>query len=87
MSQDGIIAIASLISVFIVTSLGCLCGLNYREQTQNPPSTVNQPASVYYEDVLYLKIANKNLNYAQMLFMFQSPRKDMFTLCVYNIPK
>ena len=57
MNQDGIVAVASSISVFIITSIffsifGCLCDRHYRKRTQNPPSAANQPAPAYYEDVL-----------------------------------
>ena len=56
MSGDGIIAIVSSISVFIVsTSLfftfGYLCGHYRRKQEQNSPSSAEKPNPVY-EDVL-----------------------------------
>jgi hypothetical protein len=58
LSQDGIIAIASSISVFVVTSIlfsifGCFCGLHCRKLRQNHPSSTNQQTpAIIYEDVL-----------------------------------
>ena len=58
MSQDGIIAVASSISVFIITSTSslfwdvCVVATVKSKQMPNAPSAANQPAPVYYEDVL-----------------------------------
>ena len=57
--QDKIIAIASSISVFVITSIlfsifGCFCGLHCRKKMRNPPSLANQPTPgpTIYDDVL-----------------------------------
>ena len=58
LSQDGIIAIASSISVFIITSIlfsvfGYFCGVYRQKQQQDSSSLANKPTPVpTYEDVL-----------------------------------
>ena len=58
LNQDRIIAIASSISLFIITSIlfsvfGYLCGVYHQKQQQNSPSSVNKPTpGPAYEDVL-----------------------------------